>query len=293
MRVAIAGSSGLIGSALAESLTGAGHEVFALVRRSAASDREIPWDPETVGVPPGALSGIDAVVGLGGVSIGDHRWSGQVKQQLRDSRIIPTTVLAEAVDAAGVPVFVSASATGFYGDTGERAVDESAPRGEGFLADLVADWEAAAAGAAGARVVTLRTAPVLARSGGMLSRLHTLYRAGLGAQLGDGRQFLSWISLPDAVAAIGLVLGDDAVAGPVNLSAPQPVRYREFHRALARLWHRPRYLRVPAAVARIAAGEMAGGMILASSRVVPGVLSAADFPFTHPSLTAALEYTRG
>ncbi|EGD55800.1 TIGR01777 family oxidoreductase [Gordonia neofelifaecis] len=290
MRIAVAGSHGLIGSALVPALSQAGHDVHTLVRRAPAAPREIGWSPDQTGLAPESLAGFDAVIALGGENIGAHRWSGQVKQRLRNSRIIPTTALADAVTEAGVGVFISASATGFYGDTGDTAVDESAPPGTGFLPDLVVDWESAAASATSARVVMLRTAPVLSRRGGVLGRLRPVYRLGLGARLGDGRQWFSWISLTDEIAAIRHVLDDDTITGPVNLTAPEPVRFTDFSAELARAVHRPAVLRVPAALARKAGGEMVEEMILTSSRVVPKLLTDSGFTFTHSHLTSALEY---
>lgn len=292
MRIAVSGSHGLIGSALVPALTRAGHDVHTLVRRAPTTAREITWSPAESGLDPRLLDGFDAVIGLGGENIGAHRWSGQVKQRLRNSRIIPTTVLAEAVAAAGVGTFISASATGFYGDTGESAADEKTPNGTGFLADLALDWEEATAPAAdSARVVTLRTAPVLSRSGGLLARLRPLYRLALGARLGDGRQWFSWISLPDEIAAIVHVLDDSALSGPVNLTAPEPVRFVDFSAALAAAVRRPAVLRVPAAVARRAGGEMVEEMVLASSRVVPARLVDHGFTHRHPTIHSALEYS--
>ncbi|MGB3698770.1 MAG: TIGR01777 family oxidoreductase [Gordonia sp. (in: high G+C Gram-positive bacteria)] len=291
MRIAVAGSHGLIGSALVATLRQAGHDVHLLVRRAPAGPAEIEWAPAHARLAPDALAGFDAVVGLGGENIGAHRWSGQMKQRLRDSRIVPTSILADAVAAAGVGVFVNASATGFYGDTGDAVADEDSPRGTGFLSDLVLDWEAATAPAAEtARVVTLRTAPVLAPRGGILARLAPLYRLGLGARIGDGRQWFSWISLADHISAIDRILGDDTLAGPINLTSPEPVRFADFSATLAQTVHRPAVLRIPAPVARRVGGEMVAEMVLASSRVTPGRLDSRGFDFTHPNLTSALEY---
>lgn len=290
MRIAIAGSHGLIGSALVESLTKSGHEVVRLVREPVTGPGQIRWDPETFGIPPGALRGVDAVIGLGGKNLGNGRWSGSFKQQLRDSRIPPTTVLAEAVQEAQIPVFINASATGYYGDTGDEAATETTPPGEGFLAELTTDWEAATIPAQDARIVRLRTAPVLARKGGMLARLRPVYRLGLGGPIGDGQQFFSWISLPDAIGAIEHALHDDLINGPMNLSAPQQVRYGEFSEQLARQLHRPSLLRVPASLARLVAGELVDGLVLTSSRVEPAVLTSRGYVFDHPTLAAALEY---
>ncbi|MFZ2512303.1 MAG: TIGR01777 family oxidoreductase [Gordonia sp. (in: high G+C Gram-positive bacteria)] len=291
MHIVVAGSSGLIGSALVESLGRAGHRVTRLVRDRVTGADQVRWDPETFGVPPAALTDVGAVISMGGKNLGNGRWSGSFKQQLRDSRITPTAVLAEAVHDAGVPTFLSASATGFYGDTGDVAVTESAGPGSGFLASLAVDWEAATVGAGDARVAVLRTAPVLARNGGMLGRLRPLYRLGLGGPIGDGQQFFSWISLPDTVNALIHVLTNDTISGPVNLAAPQQVRYGDFSEQLARRLRRPSLLRVPAPLARFAAGELVDDLVLTSSRVEPAVLTDTGFVFAHPTLPAALEYS--
>ena len=296
MRIAVAGSAGLIGSALVDTLRGSGHTVIRLVRRQVRADDEHYWDPETFGVDPRTLDGVGAVVGLGGVGIGDHRWSGRFKQEIRDSRITPTEVLAEAVAEAGVPVFVSASATGYYGDTGAHAAVETDPAGTGFLADVVRDWEDATTSAAeaGATVTLLRTAPVISCRGGLIGKLTPLFRMGLGATFGAGDQYFSWITLPDEVAAIVTILEnsltDNEITGPVNLCAPNPVRFTDFAKALGSALHRPARLVVPDFVVRKLGGEMAEEMILHSQRVVPRVLTDAGFTFAHPDIDSALEY---
>lgn len=294
MLIAVAGSQGLIGSALVDALTSAGHTVRRLVRREASGPNDFSWDPETFGVPPEALDGVDAVVSLGGVGVGNARWSGRFKQELRDSRIPPTQVIAEAVTAAAVPVFLSASATGFYGDTGDRIVTEADGPGTGFLSELTIDWEAAALEGTGAdtRVVVLRTAPVLAPQGGILAKLRPLFKLGLGGSIGNGRQYFSWISLVDQVRAIEFLLSAP-VSGPVNLCAPSAIHFSTFVDALARTLHRPTLLSVPAFAARAAGGEMVEEMVLASQRVAPGVLTDNEFAFTHATIAPALEYACG
>ncbi len=290
MRVAIAGSQGLIGSALADSLRADGHSVVRLVRREALDDDEFSWDPETFGVPAEALHGVDALVSLGGVGVGNQRWTGRFKQELRDSRITPTHVLAEAARDHRVPAFLSASATGYYGNTGSHAAVETDGPGEGFLADLVVDWEAAATGpSADTRVVLLRTAPVLSPKGGLLAKLRPIFKLGLGGAIGDGRQYFSWITLVDEVRAIAFLLGS-AVSGPVNLVSPGAVPFGEFVSAFGHAVHRPTLFKVPAVVAKTAGGEMAEEMILFSQRVTPAVLTDNDFTFTHPDVESALEY---
>ena len=291
MRIAVAGSAGLIGSALVDTLRGSGHTVIRLVRRQVRADDEHYWDPETCGVDPHTLTGVEALVGLGGVGIGDHRWSGRFKQEIRDSRITPTEVLAEAAATAGVPLFVSASATGFYGDTGSHAAVETDPAGSGSLSEVVRDWEDAATSGAGpgVNVALLRTAPVIAERGGLLGRLKPLFRMGLGATFGDGDQYFSWITLPDEVSAIVTII-ENNISGPVNLCAPNPVRFTDFAKALGSALHRPARLVVPGFVVRKLGGEMAEEMILHSQRVVPQVLTDTGFAFTHPDIESALEY---
>lgn len=295
MRIVIAGSSGLIGSALTDSLRASGHTVVRLVRREPYNDDEFGWDPESFGVPPDSLQGADAVINLGGVPVAGWRWTGRFRQELRDSRITPTEVLAEGAAMAGVPVLLNASATGFYGNTGDHTCSETDHAGEGFLAELVTDWEAAATKAIegyDTRVAFLRTAPVLSARGGILGKLRLPFKLGLGGPIGDGRQFFSWISLVDEVRAIEYLLTNE-IAGPVNLTAPNPVRFNEFARDLAQSVHRPSVLRVPAFAATIAGGEMAREMILYSQRVVPSVLTDHGFEFDHPTHVDALAYANG
>ncbi len=293
MRVAITGSSGLIGSALAAALLAEGQQVTRLVRRAPAGPGEIRWDPQAADgrIAPGALDGVDAVVHLSGAPVAGGWWTQARKRELRSSRIQSTRALVAALAKAGRPpsVLLSGSAVGWYGDTGAREVDESAPAGTGFLADLVRDWEEAAQPArqAGLRVATLRTGVVLSRRGGLLGPLLPLFRLGLGARIGPGTQYLSWISLTDQVAAVRYLLDHADIDGPVNLTAPTPVTNAEFTAGLARALRRPALLRVPAPLIRAGLGEMAGEL-LGSQRVVPRRLLAAGFAFRHPDLASAL-----
>jgi len=292
MRVAVTGSSGLIGTALAGALRQDGHEVIPLVRRPPGPS-EIRWDPQAAdgGLVPGALDGVDAVVHLSGAPIAGGRWTAARKHKLRASRVQSTQALVTAIAAAKSPpqVLLSGSAVGWYGDTGDRAVDETAPAGAGFLASLVRDWESAARPArdAGVRVVNLRSGVVLSRQGGMLGLLTPLFRAGLGARMGSGRQFISWISLTDHVAAVRFLLGQAGIDGPVNLTAPAPVTNAVFTAALARALHRPALLWVPAPALQLGAGEMSGEL-LGSARVLPRRLTEAGFAFRYPAIAAAL-----
>jgi uncharacterized protein (TIGR01777 family) len=292
VRVAISGASGLIGGALAGDLSSDGVEVVRLVRTEARSAGEISWDPTAAdGLDPAALRGVDAVVHLSGAPIAPARWTAARKATLRASRIGSTGTLVSAMIAAdpGPRVLLCGSACGYYGDTGSRAVDETAPQGAGFLAGLVRDWEAATgpASAAGVRVANLRSGVVLAAQGGMLGSLLLPLRLGLGAKIGSGSQYLSWISIVDEVRAIRFLLDDDRMSGPVNLTAPEPVTNAEFTKALGRALGRPTALGIPAAALRIALGEVATELLV-SARVTPGVLTRAGFRFRHPDVESAL-----
>jgi uncharacterized protein len=292
MKVVISGSSGLIGTALATALAGDGTDVIRLVRREPGPG-EIRWDPQSAdgGLDPVSLDGVDAVVHLSGAPVAGALWTQARKQVLRSSRIQSTTVLVNALTRAARPpsVLLSASAVGWYGDTGARAADESAPNGTGFLPGLVAEWEAAAQPTkqAGLRVVTLRSGIVLSRGGGMLRPLSLPFRLGLGARLGPGTQYISWISVTDHIAAIRYLIGNGDIDGPVNLTAPAPVTNAVFTAELARALHRPAVLSIPAPVLRAVLGEMAVEL-LGSQRVVPRRLLESGFEFRHPGIASAL-----
>lgn len=290
MKVVITGSSGLIGTALVESLRGDGHDVVRLVRRDPAAPDEARWDPAAGVVDDAALTGADAVVNLAGAGIGDKRWTPAYKAEVRNSRIDATTTIATAVARHGVGVLVSGSAVGWYGDRGDDVLTESEPSGTGFLADLVRDWEAATepAAQAGARVVRIRTGIVLSPDGGALAQMLPIFKAGLGGRLGSGRQWFPWISLADEIAAIRFVLDTDAVSGSLNLSAPQPVTNRELTAALGRALHRPAVAFVPRVALRIGLGEFADEGLLVSQRAVPAALLDAGFAFGDQTLDAAL-----
>ncbi|MFB8176919.1 TIGR01777 family oxidoreductase [Streptomyces sp. NPDC055966] len=297
MRVAITGSTGLIGSALTRSLLADGHQVVRLVRdRFATAPRDgsetAHWDPVAERVQPGALDGADAVVHLAGAGVGDKRWTSGYKREILDSRVRGTTALARAVAAAAAPprVLVSASATGYYGDTGERITDESGPAGDDFLASVCVAWEAAAdlARQAGVRVVHPRTGLVVSAEGGAFGRLLPLFRLGLGGRLGSGDQYWPVISLTDHIAALRFALDTEELSGPVNLTAPEPPTNREVTRALSRALHRPAFAAVPAVALRAVLGEFATS-ITCSARVVPGALEKAGFSFAHPTVGEALD----
>ena len=290
--VAIAGSSGLIGSALVSALRAADHRVLRIVRRAPASGDELHWNPDSGEFDPSGLEGVDAVINLCGVNVGDKRWSGSFKQSLRDSRIGPTEVMAAAVADAGVPTLINASAVGYYGDTGNRVVDETAPAGGGFLSRLCVDWEAAALAAedAGARVVLARSGLVLSPGGGVLSRLRPLFSLGLGARLGNGRQYMPWISLEDEIRGLLFAINNPDLSGPVNFTGPAPVTNSEFTAALGRALNRPTPLMVPGFALRTLLGEFADEGLLGGQRAIPAALERAGFVFHHNTIGEALAY---
>jgi uncharacterized protein (TIGR01777 family) len=281
----------LIGTALVSELRRAEHEVVRLVRRTPNGADERQWDPPAGSIASGALDGADAVVNLCGAGIADKRWTEARKQALRDSRNTPTEVLAAAVAERKIPAMVNASAVGFYGDTGERVVTETEPNGTGFLAEICRDWETATsvAGSAGARVALLRTGVVLTRHGGLLARLRPLFALFLGSRLGDGKQYLPWISLDDELAAIRFVLEHDTLSGPVNLTGPEPVNNAEFTSAFGAALRRPAPWVVPGLALRLALGDqLAKEGVLGGQRAIPSVLRKAGFTFRHNTVAAAL-----
>ncbi|MEU7638715.1 MULTISPECIES: TIGR01777 family oxidoreductase [unclassified Streptomyces] len=291
MRIAITGSTGLIGTALVRNLRADGHDVVRLVRRQPAAADEVTWDPKGRRLDPAALAGCEAVVHLAGAGVADHRWTPAYKQELHDSRVLGTRTLATATAAMDIPprVFVSGSAIGYYGDTGDRRTDEDAPAGAGFLPELCVAWEDAATPAqdAGIRTVFARTGLVVARSGGAWGRLFPLFQLGLGGRLGDGSQYWSFISLRDHIAALRHLLATEELSGPVNLTAPEPVTNREATAVMGRVLRRPTLCTVPAPVLRVALGEFAGD-VLGSQRIVPRRLLDSGFGFADPRIGDAV-----
>jgi uncharacterized protein (TIGR01777 family) len=291
MRVAVTGASGLIGTALVPHLRSVGHEVVRLVRRPAGAPDEITWDPKAGTVDLDRLAGTDAVVHLAGAGVGDHRWTDAYKREILDSRVDSTHTIVRAITALDpMPrVLVSASAIGWYGDTGDRAVDETAPAGTGFLADVVRAWEAAAtpAATAGIRVVHPRTGLVVAKEGGAWARMFPLFRFGLGGKLGDGRQYWSWISLRDEVCALQFLIEQEHLSGPVNLTGPTPQTNAEITAAMGKVMGRPTILPAPAFALKAVLGEFSSE-VLGSARVLPAVLEQAQFQFQDPTIESAI-----
>jgi len=293
MRIAVSGSHGLIGSALVQALAQAGHEVVRLVR-DGAGGTGIAWDPERGTLDRSALEGIDAVVHLAGYGIAERRWTAPVKELIRSSRVNGTRLLATALaDMVRRPqVLVAASAIGYYGDRGDTWLEEDSEPGTGFLADVCRAWEAAAepARAAGIRTVTARIGIVLSPEGGALQRMLLPFKLGLGGRIGSGQQYMSWVACDDVVAAIQFAIEQSSLAGPVNVVAPEPVTNREFTQVLARVLRRPAFLPLPSFLARLAFGEMADALLLASTRVRPRRLLEAGYTFRFPTLEAALRH---
>lgn len=295
MRIVVSGASGLVGSALVPHLRATGHEVLRLVRRPVAAGDEVGWNPRDGILDPGALSTVDAAIHLAGVGIGDKRWTSSYKRAVLDSRVDGTTTLSEALAAADPRprVLLSMSGAGWYGDTGNHVTDETGPHGAGFLAEVTAAWEASTRPAqeAGVRVVRMRTGPVITAKGGTLGRMLPLGRLGLLSPLGNGRQYVSWVSLADQLDAIGFLLSADEISGPVNVTGPKPATMAELTGTLLHVLGRPRLApRVPAFALRAALGGFADEGVLISQRVVPGVLESAGHRFAHRTIEDALRW---
>ncbi len=300
LRFLISGASGLVGRALTAFLQTQGHTVMRLVRREAQERDEVFWNPAKGELNPQAVRGVDAVINLSGEGVADGRWTPERKEAILGSRVDSTRTLVTAM--AGVQqerwrpfVFISASATGVYGNRGDEVLDEGAAAGTGFLADVCKAWEreAVAADALGVRVVELRTGVVLTPAGGALAKLLPVFQAGAGGRLGDGKMWMGWISLDDLVGAIYHAVLDRRCDGPVNAVAPQAVTNAEFTRVLGRVLRRPAVLPVPGTALRAVFGEMADETLLSSTRAVPGKLAEAGYEFCHENVEAALRHVLG
>jgi uncharacterized protein (TIGR01777 family) len=294
MRIAVTGSSGMIGSALCAALGDDGHDVVRVVREDPAPPGTVRWDPEGGTIDAAGLEGLDAVVHLAGAGVGDHRWTEEYKREVHDSRSKGTDLLARTLAGLDRPpkALLSASGIHYYGHRGEEVLTEDSGPGEGFLAGVVADWEAATAPAAeaGIRTVQFRNGVVLSRRGGALGKMLPLFRLALGGRLGSGDQWMSWIALDDEIEALVFLLEHDDIAGPVNLTAPNPVTNRDFTEALGRAVHRPAVLAVPRFGPRLLLGrELADEMLFFSMRARPARLEEAGFRFLRPDIDAAMK----
>lgn len=296
MRILVTGASGLVGSALVPFLAAAGHQVARLVR-SAPGEDDIRWDPDAGMLDTQALEGLHGVVHLAGENIASGRWSSEKKRRIKESRVCGTRLLAGALAGLESPprVLVSASAIGFYGDRGDEELTEGSKGGSGFLSEVCREWEAATeeAQAKGIRVVHARLGVVLSKDGGALAKMLTPFKLGAGGIVGNGRQYMSWITLDDTVAAIAHLLSTESAAGPVNVVAPAPATNREFTRTLGRVLRRPTLFPMPGFAARLAFGEMADALLLASTRVKPAGLMGSGYVFRHESLEAGLRHILG
>jgi len=293
-RIAVTGSSGFVGRAVVAEARARGVDVLRLVRRPPSEHDEVQWDPTWPFDPDPRLEELDAVVHLAGAGIADQRWTRDRKRVLYESRAIATFILAEALSCLEnpPPVYVQASAIGFYGNRGDEVLTEQSCAGEGFLADLVKDWERASQmfGAPNRRVTTLRMGMVIAATGGAIGRMRPIFRSGLGGRLGSGSQWLSWIARPDLVEIILRACVDSAWSGPINAVSPSPVTNSEFTREFAKVCRRPAVIPAPAPLLRLALGRMAPELLLASQRCEPTVLNAAGFRFRFETLPAALQH---
>jgi uncharacterized protein (TIGR01777 family) len=293
MQILVTGSTGLVGSTLIPALTAEGHRVNCLVRsKSKLGIRDTYWDPTAGELYSPPLEGLDAVIHLAGENIAGGRWTAARKARIRDSRIQGTRLLSGSLAQLARPpkVFVSASAVGYYGDRADEVLTEQSPPGSNFLAGVCREWESATEPAAqhGIRVVILRLGVVLTPTGGALAKMLTPFRMGVGGIIGSGKQYMSWIAIDDLVRIIIYMLKTDSLNGPTNAVAPNPVTNAEFTKTLGRVLRRPTVLPMPAFAARLALGEMADELLLASARVVPSKLLASGFVFRHPDLESAL-----
>jgi uncharacterized protein (TIGR01777 family) len=292
MKILVSGSHGLVGKALGKSLAAKGHELFSLVRHAPDTPVEVEWYPERGSLALSRLEGMDAVVHLAGESIAEGRWSDEKKKRIRESRVKGTTVLSEALGNLKRPpkTLISASAIGYYGDRGDDILTEKSAVGEGFLADVCSEWELAAGSASrkGIHVVLARFGVILSADGGALKKMLTPFRMGVGGRVGSGKQWMSWIALDDVIAAIELALTDESSAGPINFVAPNPVTNAEFTKTLGKVLSRPTIFPIPKFAVRLAFGEMADALLLASQRVEPAKLNEAAYQFKYLRLEDAL-----
>ncbi len=294
MKILISGASGLIGSALKTALSARGDHVLSLTRRNARNDSEITWDPSSNTLDPSRLTNIDGVIHLAGENIASRRWTAAQKARIRDSRVQGTALLAQTIATISSPpkVFISASAIGYYGNRDDETLTENSQPGEGFLPDVSIAWENAAKSAteAGIRTVHPRIGLVLSTAGGALGKMLLPFKLGLGGIIGSGNQYMSWITLDDLVSLFLFAIDNESISGAINAVSPTPVTNREFTKTLGRVLSRPTIFPLPAFAAKLALGEMADALLLASTRVISSRLENTSFSFAHPHLEPALRH---
>jgi uncharacterized protein (TIGR01777 family) len=291
-RIVVTGATGLVGSLLCTKLEREGATVIRAVRRAARGDGELSWNPETGEMDSARLAGVHGVVHLAGENIAGRRWTAAFKERIRDSRLRGTRTVGEAIARANPrpAVFVCASAIGYYGDRGDEIMTETSAPADDFLGQVCRDWEAAcqAARDAGVRTVNARIGVVLSPAGGALKKMLPPFKMGAGGVMGSGRQYMSWVAIDDVVGAVMFALANESVAGPVNVTSPNPATNREFTKTLGRVLARPTVFPMPALAAKVLFGEMAEALLLSSTRVSPQALSQAGYRFQFPELEAAL-----
>jgi uncharacterized protein (TIGR01777 family) len=293
MKILIGGSSGLVGTALIKSLEAEGHEIFRLVRHAPNSRTEVEWSPDRYSIALARIEGFDAVVNLAGESIADGRWTDEKKRKIRESRVKGTKLLGDALANLTTPpkTFICASAIGYYGNRGDEILTEESAPGDDFLAEVCAEWEKATALATekGIRVVNARFGIILDTAGGALKKMLPPFRAGLGGRIGNGRQWMSWITLDDVIGGLNFALANNSVHGPVNFVAPSPVTNAEFTKTLGKVLSRPTFFPIPKFGVRLAFGEMGEALLLGSQRVAPKSLTRAGYEFQSLKLEPALQ----
>ncbi len=292
MKVLISGASGLVGKALVKSLTKQGHQVLSLVRKEPKNETEVIWNPESEVRDISKLEGVGAVVHLAGENVGEGRWTDEKKKRIRDSRVVGTKVLCDALLKLSVPpkVFISASATGYYGNRGDEILTEESSAGNDFLAITCFEWERASEILKDKeiRLIYARLGVILTKEGGALDKMLTPFKLGVGGRIGDGTQYISWITLDDVISIINYLLNDEKLSGPFNLTAPNPVTNIEFTETLGKVLSRPTFFFVPKFMLRVALGEMADAALLSSTRAIPKRLLDSGYKFKDEKLDNAL-----
>ena len=294
MKILISGSSGLIGTHLSAFLKRRGHTISRLIRdKNNILENDIWWDPGEDELDPATLEGYHAVIHLAGENIASGRWTKRQKQRIKESRVRSTQLLARTMSQLKLSpqTFICASATGYYGDRGSEELKENERAGNGFLADVVCEWEAATEPAkmAGIRVINCRFGVILTTAGGVLAKTLPLFRFGLGGKMGSGKQYMPWITLDDVLSVVDYILQNKQITGPVNVVAPQSVTNADFTKTLARVLGRPHFLPIPGMLIKAVLGEMGDELLLSSTRAIPAVLIDHGYPFIHPLLKPALE----